>query len=431
MLLALRQCWVLFVGLLLIMLGNGLQGSLIGVRANLESFSNIMTGFVMGGYFVGLLAGSWAMPKLISSVGHVRVFGALTALASLCVILFPLIIDPYSWFLFRVLIGFCFAGLYIVCESWLNDRASNESRGQVLAIYMVITLVGFGGGQQLLKAFEPTGFQLFTIVSILISLAAVPVLMTAMATPSFEEPERMGVGTLYKVSPLGVIVITLVGVGNGTVVGMGAPYMLENGFEVSDASNFLALYSLGGLVMTWPLGKLSDLGDRRIIIAIAAAAAAMIGVAGMIFGMLGWLMPLLLASFLFGGASFPIYALCLAHTNDFLKPSQMVAASSTLLLANGAGAIMGSNIVGFGMTYTGPMAFFLLLAGVHLVMLAFTLLRMFARQVPDSDRQFVPLAARYSAIASTLHPDAAPIEESSVIETLETDPPETEATKDP
>ncbi|MFK7867116.1 MAG: MFS transporter, partial [Alphaproteobacteria bacterium] len=407
--LAVRQCWVLFVGLLLFMLGNGLQGTLIGVRTQSLEYGNILTGLIMGGYFVGMFLGSIFAPNLISRVGHVRVFGAVASLASIAILVFPMISEPFTWFIMRVIIGFSFAGLYIVVESWLNDRATNETRGQVLGIYMIITLLGFSFGQLMLNLSDPETFELFALVSILISIAVIPVLVSAQPMPSFEAPDRMSLMALYKITPLGITVIALVGLANGVFLGLGGPYMIQQGFSNAEVSYFLAIYSIGGLCCTYPLGKLSDIQDRRKIIIAAATIAVFASFAGTWFGINRDIIPLLLASFVFGGMALPLYSLCLAHTNDLLKPSQMVAASSTLLLMNGFGSIIGATAGGFIMNFGGAKTFFMMLSAIHIAIALYAFWR-FKQRSFDLDAEdknnYIPISARASSVASALNPDA-------------------------
>ena len=405
--LAVRQCWVLFFGLFLIMLGNGLQGTLIGVGTQRLNYDNVITGVIMSGYFAGLLLGSIGTPALIAKVGHIRVFGALASLASIAILAFPIQEDPITWTLMRVAIGFSFAGLYIVVESWLNDSATNDTRGQMLAIYMIINLIGLSGGQVMLNLYDPQQFHLFTLVSIMISLAVVPVLATAQRMPSFEEPERMSMLDLYKSSPLGIILIFLVGNSMGIFLGLGGPYMLQSGFETTETAYFLAIYSFGGLLLTWPLGKLSDRIDRRIVIIISGLLSALAACFCLYFGMKQQATAILIATLIYGGFALPIYSLCLAHANDMLKPTQMVAASSTLVLIHGAGAVFGSSLGGVIMEYSGAVAFFALLIFFNILMAGVAKWRMMARKISMDDRgQFVAMPARHTALATALNPEA-------------------------
>ena len=402
---AIKSAWALFLGLAFIMVGNGLQGSLVAVRAQFEVFNTSVIGFVMAGYFVGFFLGSLIVPRLVARVGHVRVFGALASLASFGVLVYPIFVDPITWFLIRVLTGLCYAGLYIICESWLNDRATNETRGQLLSIYMIISLLGLAGGQYLLNLYSPADFQLFTIVSVLISLSVVPVLVSAARVPEFEAPETMGPIRLYKASPLGVVSMFLVGTSAGVMVGMGPSYAYQQGLSVAEVSIFMSAIFIGGFLFTWPIGKMSDIMDRRTVIVITAGAAVAIGAFGATLGGDNRLLVFIVVG-IAGGVTFPIYSLAIAHTNDFLNPKQMVAASSALVMTNGLGAMLGPNFGAAAMEAFGPNGFYTSLAAIHIVMVGFALWRMTRRPAPPTGEQghFVALP-RTTSVAAAMSPE--------------------------
>jgi len=426
---ALKVSWALFLGLMLIMVGNGLGGTLVGVRTQVEAFDNTLTGFVMAGYFLGFFLGSAIVPKMMAAVGHVRVFGALTALASLSILVYPLFIDPWVWTLMRILTGVAYAGLYIVVESWLNEKATNETRGQILGIYLVVSFTGVAGGQLLLNLYDPANFELFTIVSVLISLAAVPVLISAARAPDFEAPESMGPLRLYKISPLGTVGMALVGATAGIMIGMGPAYGFQM-YGTEFASLFMTAIFLGGFFFTWPIGKLSDRFDRRTVIVGTAAICAAVGVFGIFFEPPGpqfVFAPhhpinaieqgtafsesnlLLLVALVFGGLALPLYSLCIAHTNDHLTSKQMVAASSTLVMANGLGAVVGPSIGGLALDLLGMPGFFWSLIAINIVLVIFGLYRMSVRPPLSAEEQgsFVAVDSRMTVVATTaFHPDA-------------------------
>lgn len=348
--------WALFLGMALIMLGNGLQGSLLGVRAAIEDFDVTTTGLIMSGYFAGLIVGSAVVPKIVGRVGHVRSFGALASLASTSILVHVIFIDPWVWWAMRVATGFAYAGIYIVAESWLNDAADNKTRGQLLSFYMLISLGGLAGGQFMLNIASPEGFELFVLISVLVSVAVIPILISVGVAPSFETSESVSFLQLYRVSPLGIIGILVCGVSMGAIFGMGAVYATTIGLTVSEVSFFMASLIVGGIIVQYPIGHISDaLGRRQVIIgtcllgAIVSFAAAMTSVDD-------WRLYALIA--LIGGFSFPLYSLCVAHTNDYLSPKQMVAASGTLVLANGIGATLGAPITALAMDRFGPQAFY-------------------------------------------------------------------------
>lgn len=419
---AIKSAWALFLGLAFIMLGNGLQGSLVAVRAQFEVFNTSVIGFVMAGYFVGFFLGSILVPRLVGRVGHVRVFGALASLASFGVLVYPIFVDPIAWFLIRVLTGVCYAGLYIICESWLNDRATNETRGQLLSIYMIISLLGMGGGQYLLNLYSPADFQLFTIVSVLISLSVVPVLVSAARVPEFEAPETMGPIRLYKASPLGVVSMFLVGTSAGVVMGMGPSFAYQQGLTIAEVSVFMSAIFIGGFLFTWPIGRLSDIMDRRTVIVITAVAAVAAGAFGASLGNDNKLL-VFIAVGLAGGVTFPIYSLSIAYTNDYLSTKQMVAASSALVMTNGLGAMLGPNIGAGAMELFGPSGFYITIAGIHVAMAAFALWRMTRRAALPAEEQGTFVAVpRTSVMAATMSPEYDHPEDDTVVEEQDLEP---------
>ncbi len=378
MLAAVASCWALLLGMSLLMLGNGLQGSLLGLRAAIENFPTTVTGFVMSGYFIGLFLGSMLAPRFVGRVGHVRVFAALASLASASVLVHVIFLDPITWTAMRIVTGLSYAGLYIVAESWLNDRATNENRGQLLSIYMVVSLSSMAVGQLLLNLADPGGFVLFILVSVLVSIAVVPISLTAGGAPRFVTPRPVSPRELYTISPLGVLSSFGTGLAHGAFFGMGPVFAEKAGFSTAWVSYFMGLMLLGGVLCQWPVGRLSDRFDRRKIIAVTtflAAAVAILAVPASHVSFWGFFVLVCL----FGGLSLPLYSLSVAHTNDYLEPDQMVGASGTLVLIMGMGSILGPILTGFFMSGLGPNAFFLVLGGAHALIGVFALYRMTRR----------------------------------------------------
>lgn len=336
----LTSSWPLFFGLTLIMIGNGLQGTLLGVRAAIEGFDTATIGLIMSLYYLGYMAGSYYVPKLINKVGHIRVFTALASLASSTVLLHGLYPDPWLWALIRAFTGFAYAGLYIVVESWLNDSSTNKTRGSTMAIYLLITNAGMVLGQFMLNIADPKAIDLFIITSVLVSVALVPISLSSRPAPAFKEPHPVSLKSLYKISPLGLIGCFGIGITNGTMFSMGAVYATNIGLSLPQISTFMAAYIMGGVVFQIPIGKLSDRYDRRRVIIGVTFAAFIVGLACFYLSTHS-IIALNLALFLFGGVSLTIYGLCLAHTNDHLQTSQFVAASSSMILINGLGAAIG------------------------------------------------------------------------------------------
>lgn len=350
------NCWTLLFGVGLIMLGNGLQGTLLGVRAAIEGFGTTITGLVMAGYFLGLILGCVIVPRIVRKVGHIRTFGALASLASMSIAVQAVFVNPIAWWCMRIVTGFSYAGLYIVAESWLNEASHNNTRGKLLSVYMLISLGGLAGGQLLLNLSSPAGFELFILASMLISIAVIPILLSAAKAPRFDLIERISILQLYRISPLGVVGMTVNGMCYGAIFGMGAVYGTQSGMTVSQISLFMGILILGGVVFQYPLGWLSDAIGRRRVIICTSLAGGCVSLSAIFQVDMNPLNYLLIASI--GGLSMPLYALCGVHTNDNLTPTQMVAASGTLILLSSTGAMLGSPITAFLMDAFGPSAFY-------------------------------------------------------------------------
>ncbi|MCT8965236.1 MFS transporter [Pseudomonas veronii] len=383
----------------LLMMGNGLQSSLIALRASQEGFSTQVAGLLMSMYFVGFLAGSTRTPKIVARVGHVRVFAALASLASSAVVLHPLFINAWFWCGPRLISGFCIAGLFVIAESWLNEVASNATRGRLLSLYVVVTMAAMASGQMLLNLADPGGFDLFILITVLVSLALLPVLLSASPAPAFTAPEHLDLRALYWRSPLGLIGCVGTGLSTGAVMGMGVIYAEQIGLALGDIALYMSLVYVGSVALQWPIGLLSDAFDRRRVILLVTCLSA--AVALLALAVTGAGAPVQLAmAFLFGGVSFPLYSLCVAHTNDALTPRQMVAASSHLVLAFGIGAAVGPSLAAACMGWFGAGGFYAYLAVVHLTIGVFALYRMSRRRpVPLSEQgACIPVAVAASPL---------------------------------
>ncbi len=395
---AITRSWALLLGMLLLMVGNGLQGTLLGIRGTLEGFSTAEMSFIMSAYFVGFLGGSRLAPGMIHRVGHVRVFAALGSFISAILILFPTITDPIAWIVLRILIGFCFSGVYVTAESWLNNSATNETRGQILSLYMIVQMLGIVAAQALVGFGDPSGFVLFVVPSVLVSIAFAPILLAVTPTPSFERTRPMGFVAIFRASPLGCVGIFLMGGVYSAQFGMAAVWGGLAGLSVKEISLFVAAIYTGGLVLQFPIGALSDRMDRRALILGAGALGAAASVLGMLTGTFE---VLLLAAFLIGGMSNPLYALLLAYTNDYLEPENMASASGRLLFLNGVGAIAGPPINAGMMTVFGPAGFFGFIAVLMTMLTGYAAWRMTRRSAPawQETGSYVPVLPTSSPIA--------------------------------
>nr|WP_321252376.1 MFS transporter [uncultured Ruegeria sp.] len=400
MLQVLSSAWALLLGMGLLMIGNGLQGTILGVRGEIEGFSTLEMSFVMSAYFLGFLGGSRLAPEMIRRVGHVRVFAALASFISAVMIMYPMLTDPIAWILGRVVIGFCFSGVYVTAESWLNNAASNENRGQALSLYMIVQMAGIISAQALMLVGDPAGYETFVIASILVSVSFAPILLSISPTPAFDTAKPMTLLQLMGISPLGCVGMFLLGGVFSAQFGMAAVYGARAGLSLVEISTFVASFYIGAMVLQYPLGWFSDRMDRRALILVVATLGGCGSTVAMLFGVS---FPILLgAAFLIGGMSNPLYSLLIAHTNDFLDHDDMPAASGGLVFINGLGAIAGPLITGWlmGDAIFGPPGFFLFIAALLFVMAFYSLYRM-------TQRASVPVDE--TGTMSTLYPTASPV----------------------
>ncbi|MDA0662626.1 MAG: MFS transporter [Proteobacteria bacterium] len=364
----------LLLSVFILLVGNGLQGTVLPIRANIEGFSALGIGGIGAAYYLGFTIGCIAGPVAIKRVGHIRAFAALAAIAAASSMLHALMVSPFPWYVFRCLTGVCFAGLYMIIESWLNERSTNETRGRVLSIYQIVNLTAITGGQFLLNAADPAGFELFAIVTVLIALGLVPVALTTATAPRPIQQTRLRIGWLYGISPVAVLGCIAVGLANGAFWGLAPVHARLNGLPVSEIAVFMAVTIIGGAILQFPLGRLSDHYDRRYVL---IAACLLCALAGLGLAMLGdGSHSLMLAmAFLFGGFAFPIYALSIAHANDLVEPGDRVNVSSGLLLVFGLSAVVGPVIASAVMEMTSYQSLFIFTAVVHVITAAFAYYR--------------------------------------------------------
>ena len=359
MFIVLGNTWALMLGMMLLMVGNGLQGTLIGVRGELEGFSTIELSVVMSAYFVGFLGASRLVPELIRRVGHVRVFAALASFISAVLIAYPLLANPIFWSLGRVVIGFCYCGVYITAESWLNNSVNNDNRGQALSLYMIVQMIGIVAAQGVLALGDPKGYSLFIIISILVSISFAPILLSISPTPAFERTKAMSLLQLFKNSPLGCVGMFLLGGVFSAQFGMSAVFGSQIGLSLSQISLFVAAFYIGAMIFQYPIGWISDRMDRRLLILLISAFSAFGSICAYFAG--DYFFALVFAAFLVGGLSNPLYSLLIAHANDFIEYEDMASAAAGLLFINGIGAIFGPLIIGYAMESFGAEIFFIII----------------------------------------------------------------------
>ena len=402
----LAASWAILLGIGCMMIANGLQGTLLGARAMMEGFSAFTTGIMMSGYFVGIFIGSFLAPYLVRRVGHIRVFSAMASLASISILFHGVYINAGIWFFMRILTGICFAGFYVVAESWLNDRASNATRGKVLSIYMVIMTGSMGAGQFLLNVAKPDQIDLFILISVIISFGLIPILLTAKPAPSFQSSGKMSVIELYRASPLAVIGNCLTGMAHGTIFGLGAIYASEVLVDVKLISWFMASFLFGSLLSQWPIGYISDRIGRRAVMAGLSIVAIVCSVAAIYLVNQGLWFYLVL--FVLGGAAMPMYSLCIAYANDRLEPHQIVAASGSMIMVSGVGLMTGPIIIAFFMDLFDVDFYFWGIASVFALILVFTLIRINSRAgIAVGDQSSLVAGPIGTPIAEYFAPDSA------------------------
>jgi MFS family permease len=383
---AIATAWPLLLGMGVLMLGAGLQSTLLGVRATSEGFSTAAIGVIMSCYYAGFLFGTTIAPRMIRHVGHVRVFAAFAAIAATATLGQALWVHPVAWGTMRLLSGLCFAGIYVVAESWLNDRATETNRSRLLAIYMVVLYVGLGASQFLLLASDPATDVPFMLVAALICLAIVPLVLSAHPAPVVLTPRAVRYRDLYRLSPLGVVAVAVSGSMSSIVFAMGPVYARLSGMNNAAIATFMAANILAGVLTQYPIGALADRLDRRAVTAGVCALSTAI-----FLGIVLWAdMPaalLLVLSALASGLVLTIYSLGISHVNDRLDPAEMVAASSALLLLNGAAAVLGPIIAASAMGRFDSNAYFVTLGSLAAALTVFCLWRRSRRApVPREQR---------------------------------------------
>ncbi|WP_019956235.1 MFS transporter [Yoonia vestfoldensis] len=395
--------WALLLGIVLIMLGNGMHFTLIGLRGGIEGFSSTELAIVTSSYFLGFLSGARLTPLMIQRVGHVRVFAALGSFMSAGLIALPLLTEPWAWTALRIIVGFCMSGIYVAAESWLNASATNETRGKVLSAYMIAQTLGIIGAQGLLTLGDAATSTLFIGASILVSISLAPILLSATPVPAVEVAQPMPLRRLFVGSPLGTVGIFLLGSVYATQSGMGAVFGSQIRLTANQIALFIAMLFAGALVLQYPIGWLSDRMDRRILI----FGLALLGAASCLLGWItgGGLWPLMTAAFFAGGVTTPLYALLLAYTNDSLSAADMPAASGGLVFTFGLGAIAGPLVAGWAMKGLSPYAFWLVLGATFTAIALYALYRMTQRAVvpvaeTDSYLNILPTASTIAVEAA-------------------------------
>lgn len=371
----------LLLGVFFLVTGSGLQNTLLPLRGAFEGFSAVSLGILGSSYYLGFVIGCLAVPRLVRRSGHIRAFAALTSAAVAAMLAHPLLIDAYVWFGLRAITGFCFAGLYLVIESWLNDRATNQTRGFVMSAYVIVDYVALTAGQMMITLYPVSGFQLFVLGAILFSLATLPVATTGAGQPAPIETARIRPIRLMRAAPVGVVGCFVVGLTNGSLWSLGPIFGIGRGLTADGAATFMSAAVVAGAIAQWPIGFLSDKMDRRKILAALLGGAMLAGIALGAVPSLGLLGLCGLAAF-YGALALPAYSLAAAHAYDRTAPSEAVETAAGLLLAYGVGSVVGPSLASVGMLHYGAGALFFFTAVCHLLLLLFVQWRIAWRPAP-------------------------------------------------
>ena len=396
----------------MLLLGNGMVGTLLGIRSRLEDFSMEITGVIMAGFSVGLLMGALFAVRIVAAVGHIRAFAAFASIMSVAILAHVLFIDPVTWFVLRVVAGFCMAGMVMVVESWVNERATNEMRGQILSLYMITNYLGAGLGQFMLLVGDPAQFQLFIIASMVYSFALVPILLTRASAPKPSSPQRMKFRELFAISPVGVIGTVCAGMANSSLYGMGAVFAKEIGLSIGEISAFMAAAILGGVTLQFPIGRLSDKFDRRTVLITASLATGLAALA-LIWATSQSVSTLFVTAAVYGAFIYTSYPLSVSQVNDLAASDRLVQVAAGLLIAYGIGASIGPIVAAQSMAIFGPAGFFLFIVGIISVLILFTTIRILQRRPGEKAKaRFMPLGGMgvtskqlYTAAISSAEPD--------------------------
>ena len=387
----LRQLATLFAllgGMVFLMLGGGLQGILIPVRGQIEGFTSFQLGWIGTGWAIGFTIGCIVVPHLVRRAGHVRTFSTLTALLSVSVLMNAIFVEANMWIVLRALAGFCFSGCYMVAESWLNERVSNEQRGSLFSIYAITTMVAMAAGQYLLVIAEPTRSTLFMVGAILYALAVVPTAVSKAQSPAPLTAVSIDIPGLFRNSPAAAVGAFLSGIISAAWTNFGPVFGQEVGMSSALIATLLAAALLGSVIFQYPLGKLSDMIDRRYVMVIAGIIGVGAGSMMTVLAQSNSFSPLFFAAVvLYGGVIYSIYSLAVAHANDFADSSDFVKVSSGLLLVYGFGTMVGPLFTAQMMDMIGPSGVFTTTTIAHTLFAAYALYRTFRRSQVDEEER--------------------------------------------
>jgi MFS family permease len=390
---------------LIFLVGNGLLGTLIPVRAHLEGFSTLAIGVIGSAYFAGFVLGCFTGPRWLARVGHIRTFAVCAGIAAAATLAQSILISVPAWIAMRALFGFASANMYMALESWLNDRAGNETRGRVFASYMSVNFAGLLIGQMLFAIARPQSFVLFSLATIFYALCLIPVGLTDLKQPAPAPVPTLRPLRLFRISPVGVAGCIAVGLANSAIWTLAPVYAQSRGLSSGWIALFMCAFTIGGTLVQVPVGRLSDRMDRRYVIAATCVLAAAAGIAIALFMGSGRGM-MLLAIAGFGVLVLPLYGLSVAHANDRIPREAFVESSATLLLINSLASVLGPTLAAGVMDAFGTQTLFFFTAAVHLAMTGFTVVRLRQKGAPGTEHRekFAPLPHEASPTSLELDP---------------------------
>jgi MFS family permease len=419
--------WALFTGFGIIVISHGFQGNLLGIRSVIEDFNFIATGTMMSGYFVGFFIGATVVPKLVTKVGHIRVFAAFASMASLSSLIHIVFVDPYVWILARFLTGFSMIGIFVIVESWLNDRANNKTRGKVLSLYMLVTYVGMALGNFLLNVSNPKQYEPFILISLLFSIALIPILLTKRKPPKFKKTSSIKIKELFKISPFGSISMFCTGFIFAPIFSLLSVYAITMKLTIFETSLLLVGVMLAGALFQWPIGSLSDKYDRRKIIIGSSIAAFIFSLSAILVSGIGNSLSnffiesavsfnyfstvvdktkLFIFIILLAGVTLPLFSLNLALVNDYIPKEKFVAAGGGLNIIFGLGAMAGPVMCSTLMHFLGPNGFFVHLLIFLFAIITFGFYRLGQREIENNpESTFTPLPTTITPLGIELDPD--------------------------
>lgn len=389
----------LLLGIGFLLAGNGLLFTLLPLRGSLEHFEGFALGLIASSYYVGFGAGCVLAPYAILSAGHIRAFAALVALAVTVALAYDLAPNVYAWVALRLINGFCLAGIYLVIESWLNNRTTNDTRGLVMSAYVMVNFGAFTVGQGLVTLYPVEQAGSFMIAAILASLGIIPVALTRSAQPAPITIVRFRPVQLYRAAPVGLVASFMIGVANGSFWGLGPISAAGSGLGIGHVAMFMSATTLAGALSQWPVGRLSDRVDRRLVLFALLIGASVTGLSLWLSGASGTL--LLVFGVVFGALTLPCYSLAAAHAYDKTPASETVPTAATVLLANALGAVVGPLLASVVMSALEPRALFLFIASAQALLAAYVFYRTKVQaSLPAGEKTDFEMAA--SAPAGTM-----------------------------